>query len=294
MNKDIVARFGVSRTMSRPDFGALGGTVSLTDETHTGNGGNAKLQPVISNNIDATVQWYYAPRALVSAGLFYMDLHDYVGYGVSTGTFIDSRASEQSGSPVFAQYSITSPVNVRASIKGAEFAAQVPLGAGFGLDGNLTLADSKQAFGSCPAMQTATSSSPCDMLGASKVTANVKRLLRDRQVECTYRLRMALVLPGSPGPRHAAVPGCCGPVVDVLQLLVQQKPDPEHQRPEHEQSDPEELRVQQGSARPLLLERRAVLRRSASEILRRTRTVSSPTRHGRFCPGGFFYDRIGP
>jgi iron complex outermembrane receptor protein len=172
VNKDVVARFGLSRTMSRPDFGALGGTVSLTDETHTGNGGNAKLQPVISNNIDATVQWYYAPRALVSAGLFYMDLHDYVGYGVSTGTFIDSRASEQSGNPVFAQYSITSPVNVRASIKGAEFAAQVPLGAGFGLDGNLTLADSKQAFGSCPAMQTATSSSPCDMLGASKVTAN--------------------------------------------------------------------------------------------------------------------------
>jgi iron complex outermembrane receptor protein len=64
VNKDVVARFGLSRTMSRPDFGALGGTVSLTDETHTGNGGNAKLQPVISNNIDATVQWYYAPRAL--------------------------------------------------------------------------------------------------------------------------------------------------------------------------------------------------------------------------------------
>ncbi|HEY0063539.1 MAG TPA: TonB-dependent receptor, partial [Telluria sp.] len=173
VNKDVVARFGVSRTMSRPDFGALGGTVSLTDETHNGNGGNAKLKPVISNNIDATVQWYFAPRALVSAGLFYMDLHDYVGYGVSTGTFIDSRASEQTGQPVFAQYSITSPVNVRASIKGAEFAAQVPLGAGFGLDGNLTLADSQQAFGSCPATQTVTSQDPCDMLGASKVTSNV-------------------------------------------------------------------------------------------------------------------------
>lgn len=172
LSKDLVARFGASRTMSRPDFGALGGTVSLTDETHTGNGGNANLQPVISNNLDATVQWYFAPRALVSAGLFYMDLHDYVGYGTSTGTFIDSRASEQSGTPVFAEYTITSPINVRAKIKGAEFALQLPLGAGFGVDGNLTLADSKQAFGSCPAMTTSTSSSPCDMLGASKVTAN--------------------------------------------------------------------------------------------------------------------------
>jgi iron complex outermembrane receptor protein len=173
VNKDLVARFGISRTMSRPDFGALGGTVSLTDETKTGNGGNAKLQPVISNNIDATVQWYFAPRAILSAGVFYMDLHDYVGYGTSTGTFIDSRASEQTGQPVFSTYTITSPVNVRASIKGAEFALQLPVGAGFGVDGNLTLADSKQAFGSCPAMQTSTSSEPCDMLGASKVTANV-------------------------------------------------------------------------------------------------------------------------
>ena len=169
---DVVARFGVSRTMTRPDFGALGGTVSLTDETHTGNGGNAMLQPVISNNIDATVQWYFAPRALASVGLFYMDLHDYVGFGVSRGTFIDSRASERTGTPVFAEYSITSPVNVGASIKGAEMALQLPLGQGFGVDGNVTLADSQQDFGTCPAMQNVTTSSPCDMLGASKVTAN--------------------------------------------------------------------------------------------------------------------------
>ncbi len=50
---------------------------------------------------------------------------------------------------------------------------QLPLGAGFGTDANLTLADSKQKFGTCPVMQSNTSSSPCDMLGASKVTANV-------------------------------------------------------------------------------------------------------------------------
>lgn len=173
LNKDLVGRFGMSRTMSRPDYGALGGTVSLTDESHTGNGGNSSLQPVISNNIDATIQWYFAPRALLSAGLFYMRLQDYVGYGTSVGTFIDSRASEQSGTPVFAQYTITSPINVGAQIKGAELALQLPLGSGYGVDGNLTLADSKQDFGSCPAIQTVTSSSPCDMLGASKVTANV-------------------------------------------------------------------------------------------------------------------------
>jgi len=172
VNKDVVARLGVSRTMTRPDFGALGGTVTLTDENHTGNGGNAKLKPVISNNIDATVQWYFAPRALASVGLFYMDLRNYVGYGTTSAVFLDSRASQQTGQGVFATYTITAPINVDASVKGAEFNLQVPLGMGFGADTNLTLADSKQGFGSCPATTTVTSSDPCDMLGASKVTAN--------------------------------------------------------------------------------------------------------------------------
>jgi len=174
VNKDVVARLGVSRTMTRPDFGALGGTVSLTDETHTGNGGNAALKPTLSNNMDATLQWYFAPRALASVGVFFMDLHNYVGYGISKGTFIDSRASQQTGRPVFAEYTITSPINVDAEVKGLELNLQMPIGTtGFGWDGNLTLADSEQKFGSCPMTQTSTTADPCDMLGASKTTANI-------------------------------------------------------------------------------------------------------------------------
>jgi iron complex outermembrane receptor protein len=172
LRPDVVARLGLSRTMTRPDFGALGGTVSLTDETHTGNGGNAALKPIKSNNLDATVQWYFAPRALLSAGVFFMDLHDYVGYGSSTGVFIDSTASQKQKTPVFATYTITSPINAGAKVKGLELAAQVPVGNGFGVDGNVTLADSHMDFGHCIAIQTATSDSPCDMLGASKTTAN--------------------------------------------------------------------------------------------------------------------------
>jgi len=172
LRDDLVARLGLSRTMTRPDYGALGGAVLLTDETHTGNGGNANLKPVKSNNFDASLQWYYAPRALLSAGVFYMDLKDYVGYGTSTGTFLDTRASQMQNTAVFATYTITSPINVGAKVKGLELAAQVPIGKGFGFDANLTLADSHLDFGACPALQTATSGDPCDMLGASKTTAN--------------------------------------------------------------------------------------------------------------------------
>ena len=86
VSKDVVARLSASSTMTRPDFGALAGTVSLTDpvaagDKGRGNGGNPFLQPIVSNNYDVSVQWYFAPRALASVGAFYMDLRNYVGYG---------------------------------------------------------------------------------------------------------------------------------------------------------------------------------------------------------------------
>ena len=170
--KDMIARVSVSRTMTRPDFGALAGTVSLTDDTFTGNGGNAYLKPIVSNNYDATVQWYFAPRALASAGLFVMDLKSYVGYGKYSAQFINATQSEKTGNAVFNTYEITAPVNVGATIKGAEFALQLPVAGGFGVDGNLTLADSSQDFGTCEAVAKNVKSNPCDLLGASKVTAN--------------------------------------------------------------------------------------------------------------------------
>ena len=177
VSKDIVTRFSVSSTMTRPDFGALAGTVSLTDPVNIGdvgrgNGGNANLQPIISNNYDASVQWYFAPRALVSAGVFYMDLRNYVGYGKYSGQFINATKSERTGTAVFDSYEITAPINIGAYIRGAEFALQLPLGKGFGVDANMTLADSAQNFGTCAAVVTNTDTSPCDLVGTSKVTAN--------------------------------------------------------------------------------------------------------------------------
>lgn len=177
MSKDLDVRVSAATTLTRADFGALAGTVSLTDpqlpgDKAFGNGGNAKLQPITSNTYDVSAQWYFAPRALLSAGLFYMDLRNYVGYGKYSGTFLNSTQSQKTGTAVFQTYEITAPINVGASIKGAEFALQMPLPMGFGVDANLTLADGSQDFGTCAAVDTTTSSNPCDLLGTSKVTSN--------------------------------------------------------------------------------------------------------------------------
>lgn len=189
LSSDLVARLGVSRTMTRPDFGALAGTVSLTDSryptntsgqpdttgnvgTNIGNGGNPFLKPVRSNNFDASLQWYFAPRSLLSAGLYHMDLESYIGYGQYTAQFQNSSKSEQVGKAVFENYTITAPINVSGTITGIELAYQQPIGNGFGIDGNFTYADASQDFGTCATSATNTSSKPCDLVGASKITWN--------------------------------------------------------------------------------------------------------------------------
>lgn len=180
LSKDLVARLSATTTMTRPDFGALAGTVSLTDPVNPGdigrgNGGNPYLKPITSNTYDASLQWYFGGnnKSLVSAGVFYMDLRNYVGYGKYNAQFINATKSEKAGSAVFENYEITAPINVGASIKGAEFALTTPVGGGFGVDANLTMADGSQNFGTCAAVVTNTSSNPCDLLGTSKFTTNL-------------------------------------------------------------------------------------------------------------------------
>jgi hypothetical protein len=141
------------------------------------------------------------------------------------------------------------------------------VGGGWGIDGNVTLADSHLDFGACPAMQTATSGDPCDMLGASKTTANGGIYFENDKFNARVSYAWRSGLPGSARPRHPAVPGCNRYVVGFVQLQHQQEHHLDDQWSEPEQPDPEELHLQQGSTGTLLCQRRAVLRRPAREIL---------------------------
>src|SRR5262249_3413720 len=65
LGNKMIARFAAARTLARPDYSALGGSINADDTTHTGSGGNPYLKPILSTNLDATWEWYYAPRSLV-------------------------------------------------------------------------------------------------------------------------------------------------------------------------------------------------------------------------------------
>ncbi|SDE00388.1 iron complex outermembrane recepter protein [Massilia sp. PDC64] len=154
VRSDLVVRAGIAKTMARPDYSALGGSVSLNDDALSGSGGNVKLDPIRSVNYDLSAEWYYMPKAMLSAGLFYMDFSSIVAQGTSTGSYYNNKRG------TFTDYQITSPYNTTATNKGIELSWQQPLWNNFGLLTNYTWADGELDGGG-------------EMLNASKNTYNV-------------------------------------------------------------------------------------------------------------------------
>jgi iron complex outermembrane receptor protein len=160
LNDEMVLRFAAAETMSRPDYSALGGAVQLTDLNLTGNGGNPNLKPVKSANYNLSYEWYYGPQALLSVGVFYMDLSSYVSYGTSTASYVNMTLTGASPIPVFSTYTITSPFNSSGHDEGIELSWQQPIWNGFGVSANYTFASGVDSSGG-------------PLVGDSKSTANL-------------------------------------------------------------------------------------------------------------------------
>jgi iron complex outermembrane receptor protein len=141
LQKDLLLRFSANETMSRPDYSALAGSVSLTDLILKGNGGNPNLKPIRSANYDIGLEWYYAPSSLLSAHVFYMDLSSYVAFGVSNANYYSQFWG------TVKTFQITSPVNTSGRDQGFELAWQQPVGGGFGFLANYTYADGQDNDG---------------------------------------------------------------------------------------------------------------------------------------------------
>jgi iron complex outermembrane receptor protein len=147
ITSDLVARFAVAETMTRADYSALAGFVDLSPPanaggTGSGTGGNPDLKPIRSTNYDANLEWYFAKRSLLSAGLFYMDLRNYIGFGSATHSYITYSSANPNGAPV--PYLLTVPVNAQGRVQGFELAYQQALNQYFGIAANYTFADAKQ------------------------------------------------------------------------------------------------------------------------------------------------------
>jgi iron complex outermembrane receptor protein len=183
INKDLVGRFAVAQTMARPDYSALASSTSLgappptpTSPPGSATGSNPNLKPVISTDLDAGLEWYFAPKSLLAADLFYMNLHDYVSYGSILQTYTNFNTTYPNG--FAAPYLVTVPINANGRVYGAELTYLQPITDNFGIEANYTYADGTQTSdvngtGVAGAPITQASGTGDALVGASKTTYNV-------------------------------------------------------------------------------------------------------------------------
>jgi len=163
LTDDMDLRFAATRTLGRPDFSALAGSVSLLPPaveggTGSGSGGNPDLEPILSTNLDVTWEWYFAERALLSASVYYMDIDNYVSLGQEMRSIFTIDAQNPQGR--YVDYLLTVPVGSSADVKGFEIAWQQPFGEYWGILANYSYADGNTADGT-------------PMLGTSEHTYNL-------------------------------------------------------------------------------------------------------------------------
>jgi len=158
ISDELVARVGVSKTLSRPTLNSLRPITSLVT-TRQGNlqsqSGNAALVPFSSDNLDLSLEWYYGDASYVSAGYFRKHVANFITNTKQNKEFVTADGSlltdPSTGSDVSAPdaadsvavFTNTAPSNGEsATVDGWEIAAQHTFDSGFGLIANATLVDS--------------------------------------------------------------------------------------------------------------------------------------------------------
>ncbi|WP_293981580.1 TonB-dependent receptor [Sphingobium sp.] len=147
LDDNKVARFSVSRTLTRPDFGQIAPAVSTPSfVARTQSASNPALDPYRAWNADLSLEWYPSSEALVSMALFYKKIE---GYLVNSSSSVSYAVRDTgTGQILNLDFQRTFPVNGSStSVKGVEIAYQQPLTMlpapfdGLGFNANYTFTD---------------------------------------------------------------------------------------------------------------------------------------------------------
>ena len=202
----LLARFAAAQTLTRQDYGQLAGFVSLNDPQTadamgSGSGPNPYLKPLVSTNFDASLEWYFSKRGLLSASVYEMDMNNYYDYGAVTRTYLNNlltynATTNPSGTPIYSNYLVSVPVNVNGTLKGVELNYVQPIGEHFGTQVNYTYSNGHSSGGThlyntdgTLANNVAAGDRP--LFGTSRSTANVSAFYEDShwnaRINYTYR-----------------------------------------------------------------------------------------------------------
>ena len=84
VNEDFKVRGSFTQTLSRPKYSALVPSVNIKRSDNEVTVGNPGLKPTLSYNFDLSADYYFKSIGLVSAGVFYKKIDDFIVNQVST------------------------------------------------------------------------------------------------------------------------------------------------------------------------------------------------------------------
>jgi TonB-dependent receptor len=147
---NFVFRAAATQTLARPNFNELSPGGEIEFETDDGANefkaevGNPLLEPVEATNLDVGVEWYPGGVSVISAGLFYKELENFivladVGDAIDLTPFVGNTPVDDA--------EVIQPINGdKAELLGVELAFVQQFDNGFYVSGNSTYVDSEASY----------------------------------------------------------------------------------------------------------------------------------------------------
>jgi TonB-dependent receptor len=153
---DMVMHFAAARVMARPTFGEVAPRLNISEANQRVAGGNPFLKPFVSDQLDLAFAYYMGNSGMVSIGLFYKDITDFIQKTTVVDIYPDPEGGgclmvggdvDENGCSLF---EITTPQNgENAEVRGVELIVQrdfdfLPgIWGNFGVAANYTYNDSE-------------------------------------------------------------------------------------------------------------------------------------------------------
>jgi iron complex outermembrane receptor protein len=196
VEEDIILRFAAARTAARPQYNDMYVNPSPTgtnDDTPNNQHwiiGNVGLKPFISDQYDLGIEWYFDESSILSAGIFYKDVKNFVAIDITENVPATEIPFPIRDDEAVFGWTVEQKTNgKKATIKGLEVQYQQDFANGFGTMINYTYTDTSTS------KDTFSDQNPY-LSDSSKNTYNLTGFYEndDMSVRLSYNYRSAYML----------------------------------------------------------------------------------------------------
>jgi TonB-dependent receptor len=94
VTEDLLMHLAAGRVMARPTFGEVAPRLNISEANQRVSGGNPFLRPYIADQVDLAFGYYWDKLGMVSVGVFYKDITDFIAKTTVEDTYPDPESPD--------------------------------------------------------------------------------------------------------------------------------------------------------------------------------------------------------